>query len=105
MEILGVYTVTDHDNVWLLDISVPVSTSEFDFSDITQEIIGVDPLNWQVPWDERLIAKTSDGARWVFFFHRLDFAKPLNTPFGPIPVPPATKMPEELAQIRYETPC
>ena len=42
--------------------------------------------------------------RYAFFFHYLDFEKPLVTPAGSLSVPKATNAPAHLKDIEYESP-
>jgi hypothetical protein len=58
--------------------------------------------DWQVAYDEQGL-EVGKG-RYAFFFHYLDFAKPLLGPAGPIPLPAPTEIPEHLKGIEYEAP-
>jgi hypothetical protein len=61
-------------------------------------------VNWQAPYDERVISETDTTARVVFFFHYLDLSKPLLTPAGVLRLPLPKDMPTRLKEIAYEAP-
>jgi hypothetical protein len=61
-------------------------------------------MNWQAPYDERVVSETDARARVVFFFHYLDLNKPLLTPTGALALPAPKKMPARLKAIMYEAP-
>jgi hypothetical protein len=94
-----------------------------DVGDFTQAADGLPRANWQVPWMECILddeGKTllsepldalDDPALWhgdvrlAFFFHHMDFGKPLMTPLGSIELPQPTPVPSRLSRIiSYETP-
>jgi hypothetical protein len=97
MTIIGVHSVDAFEPCHLIEVELDVP---IDWGKVTQEVDGQPADNWQVPWDEQRL----DDKRWVFFFHYLQFDRPLLTPEGPIPVPPKTPLPERLSGIEYETP-
>jgi hypothetical protein len=85
--------------------------NSFDFGKITQEADGLDPSNWQVAYNEEFLDDTgcivlkekdirSDNQpafRTVFFFHHLNFTKPLKTSLGDVSLPPLQpEFPERL---------
>ena len=99
------------------------SDGAFKIGDITQEWPGKDQSSWQVAYDEKVL--TNDGSailfdpwfpdgdvsqhwlgdvRFAFFFHYLNFDRPLQTPFGDVTVAEATKRPTRLNFMKYESP-
>lgn len=122
IEIIGVYSIPNYDEVHLMEIVVKDSNQKLDLSEITQEIPGQPKEYWQVPWDEKLLNQTGDAIiadyfslknepglwignlRLVFFFHYLDLSKPLMTPFDSIKLPKEDPIPKRLSQINYEPP-
>jgi hypothetical protein len=103
IRVLGIHPVSANEPVHLVEIEWS-SSRDLDFGEITQEVEGEDEDYWQVPWDECLLASTPNGGRAAFFFHYLDCSQPLRTPFGRITLPPATPIPDHLADMRYEEP-
>jgi hypothetical protein len=90
-------------------------------ADITQGVPDQPRENWQAPWD--LYSLTDGGdvhvheselpvpgempddkARFAFFFHYLDPAQPLETPWGQVTLPTPSVRPDRLAKIPYEAP-
>ena len=57
-----------------------------------------------MPYDERVLEESDRKIRYVFFFHYLDFKKPLMTLAGSLSVPKPTKQPAHLNEIEYESP-
>ncbi len=43
-------------------------------------------------------------ARVAFFFHDLDIARPLSTPFGEVSLPTPSTRPMRLAMLAYDAP-
>ena len=62
------------------------------------EIIADDSEAWDKPELFR------GDVRFVFFFHYLDLQRPLSTPFGELPLPSESEIPERLSMIQYEEP-
>jgi hypothetical protein len=98
--IIGIHPVTADEPVHLVELEVAGSTDDFDFGEITQESPGQPRSNWQAVYDERELGEN----RFAFFFHYLDTAKPLLSPFGPLSLPAETPIPEHLQGIEYEPP-
>jgi hypothetical protein len=98
--IRGVHPVAANEPCHLLEAEL--DAGDFDWGSVTQAIPGEPESNWQVPWDERPL--DDEKRRWAFFFHYLDFNKPLSTPDGDVPLPPPTPIPQHLANIDYESP-
>ena len=104
-KIAGVYPVEADEPVHLIEISIEGGAVDgFDFGEVTQEMADMPRMNWQAPYDERVISETDTRARVVFFFHYLDFTKPLLTPAGELALPPPKEMPARLKEIVYEAP-
>lgn len=99
--ICGVHELHVSEPCYLIEAELSDSEN-FDWGKVTQEVPDLPQSNWQVPWDERPLYK--DKQRWVFFFHYLDLTKPLLTPYGSIPLPLPTPLPEHLTSIEYESP-
>jgi len=104
LTVLGVHPVTSEEPCHLIEIAVLGLEKELDFGQITQEADGQPRDNWQVPYDEQVLEEARGKARYAFFFHYLDLAKPLLTPFGPQQLPKPTKMPNHLKGIKYDPP-
>jgi len=120
IEFIGVYPVQAGEpchlvELWVRDLAGALPVGEF-----TQEVEGQPRDNWQVPYDERVLDESGttqvgdqfpprveakgEDVRLAFFFHHLDFSKPLLTPAGPLQIPKATKRPSRLQFFEYESP-
>lgn len=75
--VIGIHPVAADEPVHLVELEVEGSTDDFDFGDVTQEVLGQPRSNWQAAYDERAIGEN----RFAF----LDTAKPLLSPAGPLP--------------------
>jgi hypothetical protein len=125
IEIVGVYPVTDPEPevpVHLIEIWVRRTTEIVDLGKVTQKVDGKPRELWQVPYREYILTAEGDEVlvncwdvpppeswlpgdiRLVFFFHMLDFGRPLRTPFGPCHLPKESTLPDRLAMIRYVVP-
>lgn len=126
MEILGVHPVRAETPCHLIEVRIAGAACKFSLhevlGEITQEVLGRDRSMWQAVYEECLLdaagekvladtAAISDrkqglrgGCRLAFFFHELDFARPLLTPFGPLPLPKPTRRPARLRLLKYESP-
>jgi hypothetical protein len=120
LEVVGVHPVEAPEPCYLIELIVHDSNTFFSVDEITQEEADRSPENWQVPWDEHFLnmdgtAPVDPGApdqqptiptfRVAFFFHYLDFERPLMTPTGLLPLPKPSPRPSRLAFIQYESPC
>ncbi len=94
----------------------------FNVGDFTQEIPDQPCDNWQSPYMERILSASGDEVlageyeaserpelwqgdiRLTFFFHNLDFERPLRTPFGDVQLPAESELPERLSMMEYEQP-
>jgi hypothetical protein len=100
--IRGVHPIEADEPCHLIEIELIDVTGGLNFADFTQDIAGRPRENWQVAYDEEPL---DDGeCIWTFFFHYLDFAKPLLTPEGPMKLPPATPLPGHLRRREYWPP-
>jgi len=95
--------VDEHfEHLHLIEIEVEPSGDQLEWREITQRVAQLDRSSWQAPYDEQ--ALDARHRRWVFFFHFLDATKPLQTPCGPLRLPPVTPVPRHLKQIVYQAP-
>jgi hypothetical protein len=105
VKITGVYPIQAEEPVHLIEVSIEGGDVDgFDFGEVPQEIPDRPKLNWQVPYDERVISESDGKARVLFFFHYLDLNKPLLTPAGALALPRPKKIPPRLKDIVYEAP-
>ncbi len=122
IEVIGIYPTEADESVHLVEILVRNSEGRFDLSEFTQEVNGQPKQNWQVPWDERILDSIGEKViadsfsvkkkpelwngivRLTFFFHYLDFFKPLITPFGLVPLINQKSKPDRLSEIEYKSP-
>jgi len=88
-------------DLYLIEAEIDPPTAEFQWAGVTQEVPGEVPESWQAPYDEQAL---DDAGRWAFFFHCLDFSRPLLTPAGPVTLPPPSPIPQRLRHIAYEAP-
>ena len=104
LKIVGVHAIDAPEPCHLVELVVPRSVEPFDFGMVSQQLPDQPRANWQVPWNERLLKKTTDESRWAFFFHYLDCKKPMLTPAGPVDIPEPTPVPAHLEGVKYESP-
>lgn len=105
VKVVGVYPIEAREPVHLVEISIEGGTADaFDLGEVTQEMANTPRMNWQAPYDERVIAEADGKTRLVFFFHYLDLNKPLVTPAGEFALPAPVKLPPRLKGIVYEAP-
>lgn len=119
MELVGIYNVDNNTDVHLIELVFDNSPDEVDVSLITQEIKGHPHDNWQSPWDEKYldmngeniigdffsIPKDINKTRLVFFFHYIDFSRPLLTQAGHLDLRKPTSLPDRLkGKLHYERP-
>ena len=102
--IFGVHPVKKPEHIHLIEELTEGIEDGIDFGEITQEAIGEPRDHWQVPYDEQILEKKDESFRYAFFFHHLNFNRPLLTPMGPAPLPAPTPIPPHLQEIRYEAP-
>ena len=103
-KIIGVHAIEADEPVHLVELLVENNDDMFDIGSITQEVAGQPTMNWQVPYDERLLEDSNSKTRYAFFFHHLDINKPLLFGTNELELPAATKRPSHLQDIEYETP-
>ena len=121
-EIIGVYSVPADEPVYLIESRIHDSPGMFDLERVTQDSAEGDRSNWQVPYMEHILndagtevlagPKTASQKpqlwkgllRIAFFFHYLDLGLKLRTPFGDVPLPRPTRMPDRLKIVKYEPP-
>jgi hypothetical protein len=102
--IIGVHPVEANEPVHLIELLVEGDADTFDIGEVTQEVADQPKSNWQAPYDERVVGESDGKIRYAFFFHYVDFKKPLLTPAGSLPLPQPTKPPAHLKDIEYELP-
>ncbi len=117
-----IYPVAAPDPCHLVGISIRDGKGIFDVGSITQEDLSQPHDSWQCPYMERLISADGsailtepfeaeeDENKWIgdyrigFFFHLLNTAKPISTPFGELSLPPESDLPSRLNDFTYEEP-
>ena len=120
IELIGVYDVKENKNVYLVELGIKTNHENVVINKFTQAIDGKDRLDWQTPWDEKFLniegtritgdymdspTDTSNFTRLVFFFHFLDFDKPLLTQYGELELSNPEKVPERISSIiEYQKP-
>ena len=113
IQIVGVYPVDIDDPAHLVEVLVSDPFDEVDWDSFTQNeediVADVDAASdgdtEAGPHDPQLIEQLADGTtRAVFFFHGLDVARPLFSPFGSLQLPSPTNRPARLAAITYGPP-
>jgi hypothetical protein len=117
MNLVGVYRVTNHTDVHLVELYFDKSPQKVDVGSITQEISGEPQANWQVPWSEMYLDKNGERiigdwfnapikfnyTRLLFYFHQLNLSKPLLTGDGPLVLNDPTELPSRLlGKLQYD---
>ena len=105
----------DFEHLWLLEVLLDRPERPFKQEEYTQVREGTSSMEWQVAYEERFLdvegttATSEDRGtlqRVVFFFHYLDFKKPLRTPYGDLALPAPSPFPDRLRKlVRYISPC
>src|SRR5690554_5558020 len=103
-EIVGVYPIDAAEPCHLIEVKLRDDNGELDWGAVTQEVKGELRENWQVAYDEQLITDEDGSLSYVFYFHYLDFSKPLVTPYGSFSIPDASTLPPWLQHIEYFPP-
>jgi hypothetical protein len=98
--VIGLHPVLADEPVHLIELEVEGDADDFDLGEITQEVPGEPRSEWQAVYDEQEIGEN----RFVFFFHYLDTMRPLDSPAGPLALPPESPVPDHLRSIKYEAP-
>ncbi len=119
MMLNGIYTVDENPEVHVIELTFDHPPDEIDVGQITQEILGRDKSNWQSPWDEKYLDENGEKVigdycevpqdqaktRLVFYFHFVDFDKPLMTQHGQVSLTMPTSLPSRLiGLIQYDKP-
>ncbi|KAF0247135.1 MAG: hypothetical protein FD180_74 [Planctomycetota bacterium] len=120
--IVGVHPVEADEPVFLVEMVIDGLKGPFNVGKITQPDPKLPRENWQVPYDEmildkkgtRLLAEGGEAEenpelwkgtmRLAFYFHYLDARRPLQTPFGNLPLPNPTPAPTRLRFMEYFPP-
>jgi hypothetical protein len=103
-KLIGVHPVPADEPVHLIELLIEGDVGDFEIGEVTQEIAGQPRSEWQAPYDERVLEESRGKVRYAFFFHYLDFKKPLLTPAGSLPLRQPTNVPAHLQDIEYESP-
>src|SRR5262249_17472648 len=107
-KVVGVHPVEADQPCHLIELMICDSDRDFNVDDLTQPDENVRKGLWQAPYDERFLDAQSlkplqlssperpdcNEYRLAFFFHYLDLAKPLESSFGPLPLPDPSPRPE-----------
>lgn len=118
IEVLGVHPVGETQApCHLLEVEVRDLTESLDLAALRQPDPALPEDEWQAPYDEVLLDREGrptkervplrlgpGNVRLAFFLHDLDLARPLQSPFGDIRLPPATPRPVRLEGVRYVAP-
>ena len=122
IKIIGVYPVAADEPVHIVELSVFDANGIFEIGGFTQEIRDQPRDNWQAPWLVQILSASGDKSladdyempkrpelwhgvmRLAFFFHYLDLARPLITPFGEFELPAESQLPDRLSMMEYEQP-
>lgn len=102
IEILGSYRIGNEP--WrLIEIQASNVQAPLNFDDFTLPVPG-DPYP-QAAWDERILSagEQSGEVRACFFLFVIS-DEPLQTPAGPLNLPPASERPPHLELVRFEEP-
>ena len=101
-KIIGVHPIESAAPCHIVEVQFASPPSTSGWNGVTQELSDQPRSNWQAAYDEQPLDEKEN--RWVFFFHYLDFNKPLLTPFGQVSIPAETPLPEHLKHIEYIPP-
>jgi hypothetical protein len=119
MKLIGVYIVDNNPDVHIVEVSFNDSPANVKIWQITQEIERQSSDSWQSPWDEKYLDEkgekiigdyldiplTKTTTRIIFFFHFINFSKPLLTQYGELHLSIPTQLPERLKdKLVYEKP-
>jgi hypothetical protein len=91
-----------YEGLFLIEVQLDPPEATIEWGQFTQQIAGKPRSEWQVAYDERAI--NAAVGTWAFFLHFVDFSKPLETPTGPIQLPPPSSRPAYLSGCRYWVP-
>ncbi len=103
IKVVGVHRILAEEPCHIVELLV-AGEEEIDFSEITQRSDGQPRENWQVAFGERRLPDSDGGRRYVVFFHYLDLARPLGTPYGLVDLPDETPIPAHMNFVGYERP-
>lgn len=106
--IVGVYRVpeecfatserppTPEDWPYMIEVELPEAFENVDFGRFTQRVDGLPESSWQVAKDEQPVAGSKSA---FFYFHCVQWDKPLITPYGESVLPGPRPMPEQLRAL------
>jgi hypothetical protein len=120
IEVIGVYPVEAEEPLHLIEVQFHDMQSRAALDGITQEWPGRERSHWQVPYLEHILDASGDqvivdwertdkgpedwkgDVRVVFYFHYLNFDRPLLSPCGELQVPRPVPLPLRLSnKITY----
>ena len=119
LKVNGVYPVESSNYVHIVELEAKEQIRDLEISQITQVIKGEERLNWQSPYDEKYLNISNEligdwidepslinpGEKIVFFFHHLNFDKPLRTQYGDYEIRGINEPPTWLKELmKYEEP-
>jgi hypothetical protein len=106
--IVGVYQVpeecfasserppTSEEWPYMIEVELPESFENVDFGRFTQRVDGAPRSSWQAAKDEQPIAGLN---RALFYFHCVQWDKPLITPYGELVLPSPSPIPKRLREL------
>lgn len=104
IEVVGVHRIEADEPCHLVEVVIRGVSGDVNFGEFTQADESLSRIDWQVPYDERVLAHDDEEVTAAFFFHYLDLSRPLVTPFGSVALPSESPVPAHLAAIQYEQP-
>lgn len=114
MEIMGLYSVPNERDVYLLEFQILDKPSVIDVSEFMQIDQSVNESDWQVAYDEHYLNQDGtiiigdyfnrkeimgETTRLVFYMYLEDLSLPLRTPYGEISLPAPSDIPNRLTSI------
>lgn len=104
IDILGNYRIGNEP--WrLIEFQASDLEGPLDFDSFALPVPGQPRSNWQVPLDERVLSESERGDLRGCFFLFVESDEALQTPAGPVPLPPASERPTHLDFVQFEDPC
>jgi len=116
VEIHGIHPVAAPESVHLIEIQIHDFTGTVDLGQITQTVSSIPYIGNQVPWLPHKLStdglsgeelseiepvEVESNCRLAFFLHFLNTSMPLETQFGPTPLPVETMLPNRLSFIKF----
>lgn len=113
IEVVGVYPIDTVEAIHMIEVIISDPFDDVDWlaftqtgADLVTDVDGSeDAGNASTAHAPQPVEDLPGGlTRVVFFFHALDVAQPLESPFGAIQLPPPINRPARLAAIDYGPP-